>query len=101
MTLKHLLVSALALIATPSIFAQATGAPARGYRGFVDVNILPGSLKESDSNLTYDYNRVGILTTHGFQLNQRIFVGLGLGFEEYTDDSLIEDFNTIIPIYAA
>lgn len=102
MTLKHLILTAAALIAaSTALSAQDTGAPARGYRGFVDISLLPGTISESGAVWSCDYDRAGLLTTHGIQLNKRIFVGLGLGFETYIDDSLIDEFNVIVPIYGA
>ncbi len=66
--------------------ADGTGPyiPSRGYRGFVDANILVG-----------DYENVGILTTHGFQFNSHIFAGAGVGY--FWDNWDID----VLPIYAA
>lgn len=76
------------------------GCPARGYRGFVDFNIMEGFLVRDEG---YDghYSHVGILTTHGFQFNPKIFVGAGMGVLWQADTNQSDDFDCIVPVYSA
>lgn len=76
------------------------GCPARGYRGFLDLNRLDGYLYGTDDCDCY-YSRAGLLTTHGFQFNPKIFVGAGLGVLWQADSDQESDFYCIVPIYSA
>ena len=75
------------------------GCPARGYRGFVDGGLLAGKI--DDTYEKADYSRFALTTTHGFQINPHIFVGLGLGFQFNMEDDLIEDLDALVLPYAA
>ncbi len=84
------------------------GCPARGYRGFVDVGLLAGKVdgglldgKIDDAYEKVDYGRFALTTTHGFQINPHIFVGLGLGFQFNMEDDLIEDLDALVLPYSA
>lgn len=80
--------------------ADFLGCPSRGYRGFVDANVMVGRL-DDEFDCNDDFNKVGFLTTHGFQFNPKIFVGGGLGVMFQAGDDLVEDFDVIIPVYSA
>ncbi len=58
----------------------------RGYRGFVSAEILIGK------NSGHGYS-----TTHGLQLNERYFIGAGIGFDMVESDF---DLQYYIPIYS-
>lgn len=58
----------------------------RGYKGFVDVGY-------SFANADFDFFE--ITTTHGYQFNNHIFAGGGIGFQYFSDP----DYK-IVPIYA-
>lgn len=84
------------------------GCPARGYRGFVDGGLLAGKVdgglldgKIDDAYEKVDYGRFALTTTHGFQINPHIFVGLGLGFQFNMEDDLIEDLDALVLPYSA
>ncbi|MGN0028448.1 MAG: hypothetical protein ACI35Q_01770 [Marinilabiliaceae bacterium] len=80
--------------------SDALGCPARGYRGFVDFNVMEGFLV-NDGGYDGHYSHAGLLTTHGYQFNPRIFVGAGLGVLWQTDDNQGSDFDCLIPVYSA
>lgn len=79
---------------------DALGCPDRGYRGFVDFNVMEGFLVREGG---YDghYSHAGLLTTHGYQFNPRVFVGAGFGVLWQTDDGQGSDFDCIVPVYSA
>ncbi len=66
-----------------SIGAQAQIEPdyglRRGYRGFVDVGYTFGVG-------TFDFDRVELSTSHGYQIFPYLFAGLGAGVQFYTGD---------------
>jgi len=51
----------------------------KGYRKFIDAGVSLNSDNHHDA--------VFVETTHGFQLNKVLFVGVGIGFHYYWDDS--------------
>lgn len=57
----------------------------RGYKGFVDA----GYTFAND-----DFNSFGVSTTHGYQFNNYIFAGGGIGFQYFHEPDL-----KIVPIY--
>ncbi len=61
----------------------------RGYKGFVETGYI---FDLSD----YDANRFTLSTTHGYQFNNYLFVGGGLGLNCYTDADLYS-----VPIFAS
>jgi len=63
--------------------------PLRGYKGFVDVGYSIGT---GD----YDFDRVEISTTHGYQFNDFLFVGGGMGMHYYSD----LDDEYAVPVFA-
>lgn len=89
-----------------------SGYPAVGYRGFVDGNILIGAFATG-----VDRSRWGgfvMMTTHGYQINERFFVGAGIGIgahggedcdyedsPEGTYEYACIDYAAIVPIYGA
>ena len=72
--------------------ALKTNYPNKGYRGFGEVNI--GSGKDgADVQFTY----VGFLTSQGYQMNSKLFVGGGTGFCFYDSD---DDALILLPLFA-
>lgn len=61
----------------------------RGYKGFVETGY---AFDVSDSNA----DRIDITTTHGYQFNNYLFVGGGVGFTYYSDADLYS-----APIFAS
>ncbi len=98
--------------ATPSSYSPAaspstsscSGCLIRGYRGFADGGIYASTLRieyDGEEEGRDSYTRIGFSTTHGFQFNPHIFLGGGFGMQGYLDDYFVEDFDLIMPIYAA
>ncbi len=81
---KLFLTLVVALLATTA-FAQE-----QGYRGFTDLSYALGVGDNSK-----DFDRFGLSTTHGYQIDDMFFVGAGLGFE-YVRDAAV----ALVPIYA-
>lgn len=81
------------------------GCPARGYRGFVDAGMSVGKVEETDDYYgeaeKVSYNRVSVLTTHGFQFNSNIFAGLGFGYQIAVGADCDSDLEVLMPIYGA
>ena len=80
----------------------------RGYRGFVDGNLVFGKLEADGQN--FSRTNFGFTTAHGFQFNPHIFLGAGFGlsFNEGSDDILwpgsdvtVDAFDAFMPIFAA
>lgn len=69
-----ILIITLALLASNHLFAQ--NPPQRGYRGFVETGYSFGL---GDIGM----NRFEISTTHGFQLNEHLFIGAGLAYHGF------------------
>lgn len=86
--------------AAPASAPAALGCPDRGYRGFVDFNVMEGFLVR-DGGYDGHYSHSGLLTTHGYQFNPKVFVGAGFGVLWQTDDGQGSDFDCLIPIYSA
>lgn len=61
----------------------------KGYKGFVETGYI---FDLSD----FDANRFEVSTTHGYQFNNYLFVGGGIGIDYYTDADL-----TSVPIFAS
>ncbi len=77
--------------------------PQKGYRGFFDWS---NSLRSQKVGLIYDadnivaYNRqnlfyTGFSTTHGYQINQKFFVGVGFSVEQCSKTD-----NWLLPVFA-
>ncbi|NDV64520.1 hypothetical protein [Bacteroides sp. 224] len=64
----------------------------RGYKGFVDFGY---AFMGGDYDDWFNLNHFEVTTTHGYQFNNHIFVGGGMGYRYYTD---IEKHS--VPIYA-
>jgi len=69
--MKKILVAVVALMATLNLSAQNTSANC--YRGFADVAYSVGI---GD----YDFGRIEINTSHGYQFNPYFYLGAGVGF---------------------
>ena len=70
-----------------------------GYQGFLELGSARG--------LAYNLSRVNaqLSTTHGYQFNDKVFAGLGAGYNisyaktEFTTIEIIKPDGRIIPIY--
>ena len=51
--------------------------PEIGYRGFVDLNWTAGV------GTTSGVDCIGLLTSHGYQINPYIYTGIGIGFNYF------------------
>jgi hypothetical protein len=69
-----------------------TNYPNKGYRGFGEINIGTGK-DDSDT----EFNQIGFLSAHGYQMNSKLFVGGGAGFYDYYNDN---DDVIMIPLFA-
>ncbi|MCC8176007.1 MAG: hypothetical protein LIO91_06185 [Bacteroidales bacterium] len=95
--MKRFLVLLVLVIVTCGAYAQN---PDKGYRGFVDVGYGFGV----DG---YDFGRVFIETSHGYQFNSYFFLGAGLGLQfssayETSDMTIAldeRDSKTDIPVF--
>lgn len=82
-----------------SVSSHGVKWPTRGYRGFAELG--GGWL---------DWSSFGITTTHGFQLNPKVYIGLGVGVMAGIGSSGITDVdgyeigdfndNTKVPVFA-
>lgn len=97
--IKFILAVAVMVIAMPSFAQFTTGGKstakvstenvlATGYKGFVDAGYAFGVGDDGA-------DRVLLTTSHGYQVNQYFFAGIGAGFNYYTDAELYS-----IPIFA-
>lgn len=91
----------IVLTATIVLFAAAAAhalEPQRGYRGFIEQDNTIGVLKYYNYMGDYDHDAqwyIGSSTTHGYQFNNHIFVGLGLMWA-----TSIVSFDSMLPIFA-
>lgn len=72
-----------------AIYFEDEGMP-EGYRGFVDLSY---TLSVGDGSANHD--RVGLMTSHGYQIAPQFFAGLGVGFNYFYEG---EAFN--LPVFA-
>ena len=86
----------LFLFAFVMMCSVAMASDTQGYRGFVYANYLGGN----DGVYTgWNDNGGGFYTTHGYQINPRIFVGGGLGVQVHSMNNF-NDTAVFVPIYA-
>ncbi len=76
---------------------KGVGSPARGYRGFLDCSLNFGKVKADD--LEFSWDRFGVMTSHGFQFNPHVFLGLGWGLQFKTDDEAGYLYDAIFPFF--
>ena len=79
----------LILLVTVFIATSAFAQDAKGYRGFTDFSYSLGVGDNSE-----DFDRYAISTTHGYQIDDIVFVGAGVSFE-YVRKAAI----SLVPIY--
>lgn len=60
-----------------AIYFDDDGIP-QGYRGFADLSYTLGV-----GDLGKNHDRIGIMTSHGYQIAPQFFAGLGVGFNYY------------------
>lgn len=86
-------------LAAAALTAQARD-PETGYRGFVDWDNSIGAISNFQSatgKVKRDTNWfIGVSTTHGYQLNENVFVGGGILFSASAPGG-----NLTLPLYAA
>lgn len=76
---------------------KGVGSPARGYRGFFDWNQVFGRAKVEDVKVSW--NRLGFMTSHGFQFNPHFFLGGGWGLLFNIGDEAGYLFDAIFPLF--
>lgn len=64
---------ALLILCSVVSYAQSNNYRARGYKGDVNVGLL--------RDISCEEMKLGLFTTHGFQINHMFFVGGGIGYE--------------------
>lgn len=101
MRIFRLAVLTLGLALSATAFAQSSSRSlVTGYRGFVDGGIYAGKLSDGIAD-DYSFTRIGFTTTHGYQCNEHIFAGVGLGYQIQASEDLVEDFDLLMPFYGA
>lgn len=91
---KCLLLIALMLLssATASAIYFDDEGIQQGYRGFADFSYTLGI-----GDWGKNHDRVGIMTSHGYQIAPQFFAGLGVGFNYYFNG---HDEATSLPVFA-
>lgn len=75
---RYIIIMLLIAMAATAMARQ----PKRGYRGFLDWNNdIATERYDDDLKITNYYS--GISTSHGYQFNPNIFLGVGIGVENY------------------
>ena len=91
---KILLLCALVLLSgiqAKAIYFDDEGIP-QGYRGFVDFSYTLGV-----GDWGKNHERVGIMTSHGYQIAPQFYAGVGVGFNYYFNDN---DELCSLPVFA-
>lgn len=77
--MKKLLIFALLALIGFSTYGRE---PKAGYRGFFDLELNAGRVWYNDNSIGYDKHSglviPGLSTTHGYQINNHVFTGVGL-----------------------
>ena len=81
----------LSCLSASAIYFDDDGIP-EGYRGFADFSYTLGV---GDWGKSHD--RIGIMTSHGYQIAPQFFAGLGVGFNYYFDGN---DELCSLPLFA-
>ena len=81
----------LSCLSASAIYFDDDGIP-EGYRGFADFSYTLG-VGDWDKN----HDRIGIMTSHGYQIAPQFFAGLGVGFNYYFDGN---DELCSLPLFA-
>lgn len=61
----------------PATTNNSGGGAVRGYSGFIEMGYCFGIGE-------YDFGRFDLSTSHGFQINSHIFIGLGTGYKKFS-----------------
>lgn len=91
---KVMLFFALVLLScstASAIYFDDEGIP-QGYRGFADFSYTLGV-----GDWGKNHDRVGIMTSHGYQIAPQFFAGLGVGFNYYFSGN---DESCSLPVFA-
>lgn len=74
--------------------ANAQTLDGKRYRGYVDFIVSPGN-----DGVYHDINTLGFggMTSHGYQFNQHIFLGAGMGVQYYRFDNFTS--GTAVPVF--
>ena len=79
MNMKKYFLLTILIAAAVSAFGRE---PEKGYRGFVDLDLLAGNAYHNDDTSGFDkrdgLTMFGISTTHGYQFNSHLFAGAGI-----------------------
>ena len=92
--MKKLLLIALVMLSclpASAIYFDDDGIQ-EGYRGFADFSYTLGV-----GDWGKNHDRVGIMTSHGYQIAPQFFAGLGVGFNYYYDGN---DEACSLPVFA-
>lgn len=81
----------LSCIPASAIYFDDEGIP-EGYRGFADFSYTLGV-----GDWGKNHDRIGIMTSHGYQIAPQFFAGLGVGFNYYYDE---HDEACSLPVFA-
>lgn len=81
----------LSCLSASAIYFDDDGIP-EGYRGFADFSYTLGV-----GDWGKNHDRIGIMTSHGYQIAPQFFAGLGVGFNYYFDGN---DELCSLPLFA-
>ncbi len=81
----------LSCLTASAIYFDDDGIP-EGYRGFADFSYTLGV-----GDWGKNHDRIGIMTSHGYQIAPQFFAGLGVGFNYYSDGN---DELCSLPLFA-
>ena len=81
----------LSCLSVSAIYFDDDGIP-EGYRGFADFSYTLGV-----GDWGKNHDRIGIMTSHGYQIAPQFFAGLGVGFNYYFDGN---DELCSLPLFA-
>ena len=81
----------LSCLTASAIYFDDDGIP-EGYRGFADFSYTLGV-----GDWGKNHDRIGIMTSHGYQIAPQFFAGLGVGFNYYFDGN---DELCSLPLFA-
>lgn len=82
-----ILTGALLCLALPAK-SEDTPKASQGYRGFIDFGYNIGTMTYDDAN------RIELSMSHGYQFKFPLFIGLGVGYNGYTDEHFPEAMTT-------
>ena len=79
---KLIFALAIALVIPVMGYSQADKVLKEGYKGFFEI----GNIRDFND---YGADRMEFTTSHGFQVNQYLFLGVGVGLNYYNDMNVV------------